>query len=360
MLNVSGFSYMAFFALVVAGLSGTDARAADLKTPETKSTETAGEVVSVEGVVFIRQDGKVATAALKPARPGDKLTSGDVINTSSNGKIKLLLKDKSIVDLGPSALFKMDNFKANGGGAERQADLSMMYGTMRVAVTQKINGKGRFNVRTPTATMGVRGTEFVVKSEVKSLDDVRQVLKNPEKPLPSQANAAAGPTTAGKDGAAAKQPIAKTEITVIQGKVEVAKPEAASGRGPASAKPEVVALTAGMQISTKQTDTQMAKPVTLDNKQLASLASVAKVSDNTFTRAVVVDLGNNSGSSSGSNGGGYGEATLAAVTKALEVAPPPAAPPTAGPLFPMPNLIDTPNFNQQAGIKRLRVIVVTP
>src|SRR4051794_2287912 len=75
-----------------------------------KSKTVAGEVVSVDGIVFTRNDGKGQGGKARTVQPGDYVYAEDVINTSSNGRIKILLKDKSIVDLGPSALFKVDHF----------------------------------------------------------------------------------------------------------------------------------------------------------------------------------------------------------------------------------------------------------
>lgn len=247
---------------------------------QTFAAELAGEVVSVDGSVFIRADGRVA-AKLKPAKSGDPVYAGDVVNTPSNGKIKILLKDKSIVDLGPSALFKVEGFKLNGG-ADRQADVSMMYGTLRAAVTQKIEGKGRFKVKTPSATMGVRGTEFMVKADVKNMAEIRNIILNPNKPLPVS-SAPRAPEAA------------KTEIVVLQGQVDVKKeaPRLADGRVPANFKEEkVISMTAGTQLVTKQGDIAPMKTVVLDQKQLASITRNIRVMDNTFSKAVVIDTAN--------------------------------------------------------------------
>jgi hypothetical protein len=131
--------------------------------------ETAGEVVSVSGLVFVRPDSKENQKAPKPAKPGDSVRPGDVINTSSNGAIKILLKDKSVIDLGASTMFKVNAFNKQGG-ADRQVDLQIGYGTVRAAVTQKLKGKGAFKLRTPSATMGVRGT--IAFGEVKAGDNL--------------------------------------------------------------------------------------------------------------------------------------------------------------------------------------------
>ena len=266
--------------------------------------EVAGEVVSVHGLVFVRADGREVTKKPKPTRPGDYVKSGDVVNTSSDGKVKILFKDKSIVDLGPASIFKVDHYM-NNQGDNREADFSMMYGTLRAAISKKITGKGRFNVRTPAATMGVRGTEFVVKSEIRNMEEVKHVVKNPGKVLPSAVVAPAVATTKGGKVAEKAAEAPKTEITVIKGEVEVkkevvnadkAKAAAAGGinagavtKG-AAVSVEKVMLSAGTQLVAKQGDVEPAKPVVLDTKQLAVVASEAKVQDNTFHNAVVIEV----------------------------------------------------------------------
>ena len=114
--------------------------------------------MSVIGKALVRKDGEETKNSVTLI-PGDSVYEGDVINTPSNGAVKLLLQDKTLVDLGPSSLFKVNKFVPNQG-ENREVELGMMYGTVRTAVTKKLQGKGKFNIRTPSATIG--RTEFVV------------------------------------------------------------------------------------------------------------------------------------------------------------------------------------------------------
>lgn len=271
--------------LLMQGIGIRDVWADAPRTP-------AGEVVSVSGTVFLRPDGHEAGKSLNPAKPGDVVYSGDVINSASDGKIKILFKDKTIIDLGPSALFKVDSFKANQG-ANREVAVNMVYGSVRAAVAQKLEGKGKFKLRTPSAVMGVRGTEFIVKSDTPAdLKQVSAVIAHPELP----------PVSAAASGADA----AKTEVTVVQGRVDV-EPKLAADAPKADLKP--VVLTEGTQLTTKATDVAPQATVKVDTAQMSEIRESAKVQDNTFSKAVVVDT-----SASGSVGGG--EATKAAMASA--------------------------------------------
>lgn len=267
----------------------------------------AGEIVSVEGTVFVRPDKSGATKELKPAKPGQNVYAGDVVNSSSNGKIKILMKDKSVIDVGPSALFKVDQFKQNGG-ADREAEMSMMYGTVRASVTQKIQGKGKFNIRTPSATMGVRGTEFVVQSQVADLKTVRQSIANPSTPVPVAKGV-------------------ESKVTVIQGAVAVETPKVSPTDGariPASAAAPVM-LSAGQALTATADAVAPPKVEVVPPTQMAELKSMATVVDNTFTAAVSIDTSSNSG---GSGTGAtaapvMSESMSAMMTAAVQAAPPP-------------------------------------
>ena len=235
--------------------------------------EIAGEIVSVSGTVFIRPDHTVGAMPSSPpkAKPGDNVFAGDVINTSSEGAVKILMRDKTIVDIGASTLFKMDEYIHNNG-ANRKAKLDMMFGKMRVSVTKKIEGEGKFQVKTKGATMGVRGTEFIIK------EDIPDTLSKKDKS--AQADS---PKTQ------------KTEVTVVQGKVDVTaasapQVEKKSGEAPRAPETKTVSLTAGTQLTTGAGVTAAeAAPVKVTETQIQALKVETKIVDNTFSKAVTID-----------------------------------------------------------------------
>jgi hypothetical protein len=237
--------------------------------------EVAGDIVSVRGTVFIRQDGATGRRPASPpvAKPGEYVHAGDVINTSSDGAVKILMKDKTIVDIGPSTLFKLDEYLQRNG-ANRKAKINLSFGKLRVAVSKKLQGDGKFEVKTKNATMGVRGTEFIVKEDIPD-----RLSKNDQS---ASSNAA---------------PAQKTEITVVQGKVDVnTAPSGSSGRDPASAAtPKTVSLTAGTQLTTGAgvpaggAGGASNGPVKVSETQMKSLTTETRIADNTFAKAVTIE-----------------------------------------------------------------------
>ncbi len=236
-----------FCFLIAIFLSFSFALGAQALEREKSVSDCAGEVVTVKGTVLLRQESEASKGPLA-LKPGNNVYAGDVINTGNDGAVKILMKDKSIVDLGGSALFKVASYKPKSG-ADREVELDMAFGKMRVAVSKKLQGAGKFQVKTRAATMGVRGTEFVVASDLE--------------------------TSSGSE----KQAPPKTSVTVLQGKVDVAN---STGSMPP------VHLAAGNQLTT-QVGTPSGAVVKLNDTQMTTVSSNSKVSDNTFVKAVTIE-----------------------------------------------------------------------
>lgn len=209
-----------------------------------------GRAVSVTGKVLVRGEGTGSQMTFLKA--GDKLFKGTILNTGSGGTVKLLMTDRTILDLGPSSLFKVNDYEIQTGNVgDRKVDLSLDYGTVRASVNEKISSnKGKFTIRTKAATMGVRGTEFVVNAALP--------VKN-----------FAGETTAPP----------KTSLTVMHGKVEVAdvaRPSAAP-----------VAVTPGFQFA--KTGDGPGAVEQLKPQEVAQIKTDAFQKDMTFLQAISFD-----------------------------------------------------------------------
>lgn len=206
-----------------------------------------GQIVSVNGKVLVRTEAS-QQMQMTFLKAGDKIYKGSIVNTSSSGAVKILMTDRTIIDLGPSALFKVNDYQLNKGG-DRKVDIGVDYGQVRASVNQPISSdKGKFTIRTKSATMGVRGTEFVINSVLADRKD------------PSAGSA-------------------KTELTVIKGRVEVA-----DANHPTIAPTMVKA---GMQL-VQGTDI---KPTVsqLDTQKIQAIRAESFQKDMTFVQAVVVE-----------------------------------------------------------------------
>lgn len=278
--------------------------------PETKKDErpVAGQVVSVTGKALFRSGNEASDAKGQTLKVGDVIRQGDVINTSSSGSVKLLLQDKSILDIGPSALFDITQYKTNHGG-DRNVDIQMPYGQVRAAITRKLEGGGSFKIKTKTVTMGVRGTEFVVMAP---LDEV---FKATEKSKPEDKIAGKSDGTSAKPGSTPAPSANKTSVIVIQGNVDVEQKPEAGARNPASGKlilPKKVSLSAGQKIvADSGPSAAPIKIMAVSTEELKQTVSVTKIDDNTFKKSITIDT------STGKTDGGISNATQVAIQGAV-------------------------------------------
>jgi len=95
-------------------------------------------------------------------KPNDPIQEGDIIQTAGDGWVKLLLSDDSLLDIGPATLIQLKTFK--GQGETRTVTFKLLYGKVRNVVTQPVGGPNKYQIFTPAALLGVRGTEYFVNA----------------------------------------------------------------------------------------------------------------------------------------------------------------------------------------------------
>lgn len=210
------------------------------------AADYAGQAVSISGKVLVR-NAATQSMQMNFLKPGDKIEKGSIINTGSDGSAKLLMTDKTILDLGPSSLFKVNDYALNSLN-DRKVDISLDYGQVRASVNQPVSqDKGKFTIRTKAATMGVRGTEFVIQAGFP--------------PRPGEPPS-----------------IQQTQLTVIKGSVDLAD---------LNTNVPPVSVTAGMLAS--KGITTPPQIIQLDSNQIKVARSEAVQKDMTFMQAVSVD-----------------------------------------------------------------------
>nr|WP_321267826.1 FecR family protein [uncultured Sulfurimonas sp.] len=93
---------------------------------------------------------------------GDKLQEKDVIHTKDKTKVQIIFKDETIITIGKNSTFAINEYLFDDN-KEPVAKFGMLKGAMR-AITGKIGkvAPDKFSVKTKTATMGIRGTNFSI------------------------------------------------------------------------------------------------------------------------------------------------------------------------------------------------------
>lgn len=100
-----------------------------------------------------------------PARPGDALHEGDLLETNKHSFVTLELPDGTISALPPETAVRFQRLRAFQGTGIIDAILQLDEGDLEAAVAPDGRGVGRFEVRTPVSITGVRGTRLRVRSD---------------------------------------------------------------------------------------------------------------------------------------------------------------------------------------------------
>lgn len=111
-----------------------------------------------EGVQVIR-DGRTMAA-----RPGLRLEEGDVIATGVRARVGITMADDTRLAVGPNSRITLDEYQYDRRRQTGRSVTSVNRGTLGVTsgnITR--TGRDHMRVRTPTSTLGVRGTTFVVE-----------------------------------------------------------------------------------------------------------------------------------------------------------------------------------------------------
>lgn len=145
--SIAMTSFRAFalgFTLLVFGHSAAFAAAGKIQF-------TAGEVKIVN-----------AQKAERVAQKGEALESGDTIVTGASGSVQVALADGGLIAVRPNSQLKIDDYAYSGKAddSKNKSFFSLGKGTFR-SITGAIgqNNKQAYRVNTPTATMGIRGTD---------------------------------------------------------------------------------------------------------------------------------------------------------------------------------------------------------
>lgn len=123
--------------------------------------QVVGRVAAVQGGASIVRGG-----ATKPARVGMNVRLGDLIETSAAGRAKLLFSDGSVLNIGDDSRLKVSKFVYDPEGG-REGFLELLRGGVRAWVTKLRTTKNKFEVQTPTAVAGVRGTDWALRESPK-------------------------------------------------------------------------------------------------------------------------------------------------------------------------------------------------
>ena len=128
------------------------------------SAAYAGNVAAVAGRVEFTLGGVTLArgGAERPLTRGTELDNGDTVRTN-DGRVQIRFTDGAYVSLQPNTEYSIRDYSYGRGGEERGI-FGLLKGAMRT-VTGAIGrvNRDRYQITTPTATVGIRGTGGVIQ-----------------------------------------------------------------------------------------------------------------------------------------------------------------------------------------------------
>lgn len=118
-----------------------------------------GSITEAKGAGSIKRAAKTT-----PAARGSTIQKNDTVSTNSQGRFKIVFVDSTNVNITENSRLVIDDFVYDGGNKSKgRLGLKLALGTARYTSGGIAKGNPRgVGVKTPTATIAVRGTDFVM------------------------------------------------------------------------------------------------------------------------------------------------------------------------------------------------------
>jgi len=120
----------------------------------------AGQIKVSRGAAWIERGG-----TRLPALVGTRVRETDVIATGADGSVGMTFADDSLLSIGPNTVLVVERFTFDPTTHRGSFESTLRTGTLS-AVSGKLTRQSpdAMKVRTPSAILGVRGTEFLVRT----------------------------------------------------------------------------------------------------------------------------------------------------------------------------------------------------
>lgn len=131
------------------------------------AAEPAGKFTYVEGKVDVLRGG---TPPAITAKVTDNVFQGDIVRTKSNSKAELVMRDNTVVRIGQRSRIDISEYLSDD--KNYKSSIKLQRGQVKAVVDKNVSKRislspdaNRFEIQTPNAVAGVRGTEFFVAYE---------------------------------------------------------------------------------------------------------------------------------------------------------------------------------------------------
>lgn len=140
--------------------------------------ERVATIIETNGKVFIKRENKETVIVSNIS--SNKVFKKDIVTTGGKSSSQIKMYDNSIMSIGELAEFQIDNFVFDYDKNDGIMDVKFITGAFRL-VSGKIAKRGpdMMVVRTPVATIGIRGTAIVGKASRIGSENIIILVKDP-------------------------------------------------------------------------------------------------------------------------------------------------------------------------------------
>jgi hypothetical protein len=126
------------------------------------AAQSAGTIKTMVGSAVVTRKASTLTLV-----PGERVFPGDRVSASAGSYVGITLHDETRLAIGPGSEMLIREFEFNPSSYVGGLAISFLKGTARVITgTIAKHSPDRVTFNTPTATIGIRGTDFIVDLEV--------------------------------------------------------------------------------------------------------------------------------------------------------------------------------------------------
>jgi len=120
-----------------------------------------GQIKTRTGQASVERKGQ-----LLPAEVGMLLEAADTVKTGADGSVGITMRDNSLLSAGPNSILMLERFDFDPTTSQGRFEALLQRGTLAVVSGRIAKQSARdMKVRTPSAQLGVRGTDFVVSAD---------------------------------------------------------------------------------------------------------------------------------------------------------------------------------------------------
>jgi hypothetical protein len=125
----------------------------------------AEETIGVAALVRNEVDQALPTRVIR-INAGENINRDEVVKTGPDSAAKLVFSDNTNLSMGPASTLTLNKFVYSGANTYEKATFQLAKGVFRF--TTGASDKHAYEIKTPTATIGVRGTVLDIKVDAQT------------------------------------------------------------------------------------------------------------------------------------------------------------------------------------------------